>query len=123
MEWVLLFVGTILAAEVLLHAGLKEHVGLILDFTRRSGATISSSRISDHWKEKALVHYAVKIFIHSIRLLISLLLIAAPLIAAHFLGVFFKIDLMALLITPVGMLASLAVATGYVFIRIKVLHG
>ena len=122
MEWVFLCFGTILAVEVLLHTSFKRNITAILYFTRRSSATITSARISDHWKEKVLLHYAFKIFVNSMQLIVCLLLTAASIVAAHFLGNLIGMDLLSHLMKPFGIIISLVFASLYVFLRVKVLH-
>ena len=122
MEWLLVIMGTILAVEVFLHTKIRRNVNAMLDFTKRSASTIKSVQISDHWKEKVIAHYALKIFANSFQLLFSLLLIIAPVFALHYVGRIFSLDLFTVLTTPVGLLFSIAVATVYIFIRTKLLN-
>ena len=122
MEWLLVIVSTILAVEVFLHTKIKQNVDAMLDFMKRSASTIKSVRISDHWKEKVIAHYALKIFINSFQLLFSLMLVIAPIFALHYFGSIFSIDLFTVLVTPVGFFFSIGVASVYIFLRIKLFH-
>ena len=122
MEWVLVCVGVILAVEVFLHTSCKKNLREMLDYTKRSTTTITSARISDHWKEKVLGHYALKIFINSLQLLFSLLLTASPIIVLHFMSMLFGLDVLALLTTPLGLIISFLCASLYIVFRAKVLR-
>lgn len=120
MGLVFVCVGTMLAVEVFLHTGCSENIRLMIHFSRRAGTVLTSSRISDHWKEKVLLHYAVKIFVNSIQLIFGLLCTVAPLALAWFLGKGIGLDVQALLMTPVGLAVSIIVASFYGLFRIKV---
>jgi len=122
MEWVLICFGTMLAVEVFLHTSFKRNILAMLYLTKRASATITSSRISDHWKEKVLLHYAIKIFVNSIQLIVCLFLTAASILAVHFLGNLIGMDLLSHLMKPFGLIISLIWASLYVFFRVKVLH-
>ena len=120
MGLVVVCVSTMLAVEVFLHTGCTADIQAMIHFSRRAAATLASSRISDHWKEKVLLHYAVEIFVHSIRLIFWLLCTAVPVGIACFLGKGFGIDLLSLLVTPAGLAASIISATLYALFRVQV---
>jgi len=122
MDWVLVCVGTMLAVEVFLHTTFKRNIHALIDFTKRAGATVTSARISDHWKEKVLLHYAVKIFVNSIQLALCLLFTAAAIFIVHLLGKVIGLDLFSLLMTPVGLMVSIIFASLYALFRVKVFH-
>ena len=122
MEWVLVCVSAILAVEIFLHTSCKKNIDEMFDFMKRSTTTIASSRISDHWKEKVLTHYALKIFTNSLQLFFCLLLTVSPILALHFTGKLFGTDLLSLLMTPLGLIVSLFFASLYVVFRTKVLR-
>lgn len=122
MEWLLLCITTLLAVEVFLRTSFKRNIKIVLDFTQRSRATISSGRISDHWKEKVLLHYASKIFVNSMQLLLCILLTAVAIFGGHVLGSFFAIDLLSLFAAPFGLVTSILFALIYVYFRGKILN-
>ena len=115
-------IGVVLAIEVFLRTTFRANLNHMLDFMKRSGTTITSSGISDHWKEKVLPHYAVKIFVNSIQLLFCLLLTVAPVFALHFAGLLFGMDVFSLLMTPLGIVGSILFAAVYITVRNRVLH-
>jgi hypothetical protein len=120
MELVLVSVSTMLAVEVFLHIGLTGNIRAMIHFSRRAAATLTSARISDHWKEKVLLHYAVKIFVNSLQLIFRLLCTAAPLVLACVLAEGLGFDLLSELMAPAGLLLSIIVASLYALFRIKV---
>jgi len=122
MEWGLAAVSVIFAVEIFLRTSFRKNISEMLSFMRRSGKTITSSRISDHWKEKVLVHYALKIFTNSLQLLFCLFLTVSPIFVLHFSGNMFGADVLTLLMTPLGILISILFASFYVVLRNKVLH-
>lgn len=122
MDWVLVCVSTMLAVEVFLRTGFKKNISAMLEFMKRSRATIISARISDHWKEKVLTHYALKIFINSMQLIICLLLTASPIMAVHFLGNLIGMDVLSLIMTPLGLIFSIVFVSLYIVFRVKILH-
>ena len=74
---------------------------------------ISQNKISDHWKEKVIPAYALKIMNYSLKILLILLLI---------ISLFFIIDLLqnnflAFTFSLMGIAQSIVFAFGYVFIR------
>lgn len=122
MGWVFVCFGTILAVEVFLRTNFKVNINTILRLSKRSSATIRSAKISDHWKEKALIQYALRIFVHSLQLLLWLTLTVLAIMVVHLLGTLFNIDVLSLLKTSLGLIVSLLVASLYIFFRAKVFH-
>ncbi len=119
MEWVFICISPILVVEVFLHTSFKKNISEMLDFIKRSGKTIKSNRISDHWKEKILLHYSIKIFINSIQLFFCLILTASPLAAIYFLSKQLDTDLFSLLMTPSGFIISMVIASTYIVFRTR----
>jgi len=71
---ILLF-GTLLSSELLLRLPLLKSVKHLNHLLRRIFKTLSSSRISDHWKEQVMLVYAAQLLRYS--LLVPILLLAA----------------------------------------------
>ncbi len=121
-SWLLLCTATLIAVEIFLRTSFRKNVHELLDFTKRSTHTISSAKISDHWKEKVLLHYSGKIFINSLRLFLCLSLTVLPIIIIDYLGKLFETGIITLMMTPAGIAISIVLASLYVIIRVKVLH-
>jgi len=121
MEWALACVSAALAVEVFLRTSFNNNIAQILDFMKRSGLTIRSAGISDHWKEKVLPYYALKIFINSLRLLFCMLLTVSPVLAVHYLANPFGLDLLSLMTSVGGIVVSIIFASLYILFRTKIL--
>lgn len=78
---VLLLIAAALASELLLRLPLTAQVRHLLAATRKSAATIRSSRISDHWKERALPAYSLRMGMHSVLFFLLLCVVASPVVA------------------------------------------
>ena len=122
IEWLLACLAVIMAVEIFLRTNIRTNVAEMFSFMKRSTSTIASARISDHWKEKVLVHYSFMILINSLQLFLYLLLIFSPIVAIHLVASQFETDLISLLITPLGLIVSIVFASCYMLVRSKVLH-
>jgi hypothetical protein len=122
IDWVLVCISTFLAVEVFLRTSLKRNIGELLDYTKRSYATIASKKISDHWKEKVLPRYALRIFVNSSGLLFCLFLAVSPILVEDFIGKQFGANVLDKMMTPLGIGASIILASFYVYFRTKVLN-
>ncbi len=72
MIWLLVAVAIIAVVEAFLFLPFVERVKRIWSSYSKAVRTISSRQISDHWKEKVLVVYALNIFSESIIVFIIL---------------------------------------------------
>lgn len=75
-------VATVLACEVALRSPLVRLLGTLTRTSRKAAAVIASRRISDHWKERALPALAWRLMKASVGLLLWLVAVALPVIAA-----------------------------------------
>lgn len=78
---VLLLIAAMLASELLLRLPLLRQARHLLAVTRKSAATIRSSRISDHWKERVLPAYSLRMGLHSVLFFLLLCVVASPVMA------------------------------------------
>ncbi len=78
---VLLLIAAMLASELLLRLPLLRQARHLLAVTRKSAATIRSSRISDHWKERVLPAYSLRMGLHSMLFFLLLCVVASPVMA------------------------------------------
>ncbi len=58
----------ICGVELLIRAPLYDSLQSLLHYARKSSQVIASSRISDHWKEKVLPTYSLKVFQGTLKL-------------------------------------------------------
>jgi len=82
---------------------------------KSSQTVILSSRISDHWKEKAILAYSLLILKNSLKLIIIILLIAAIFFAATF----FSEPILNYILTLRGMFEAIIIASIYILVRRK----
>jgi ABC-type uncharacterized transport system permease subunit len=81
--------------------------------TKKVTYVIAKNNISDHWKEKVIPAYALKMMKYSLRMLLILLLI----ISLFFIADFFFNDFLALTLSLIGIIESMVFAFGYAYLR------
>jgi len=117
VAWALLAAATVLCVEIALRLPLVATVTLLIDTARKAAWIVSSARISDHWKERAVPRLAVRMLSASLRLLGCILLVFAPLLVALLAGAAAGLPTSAMVASLTGTLVLFAVATAYVMIR------
>jgi len=85
----------------------------ILKVTKKVTHVIPENNISDHWKEKVIPAYALRIMKYSLQILMILLLI----ISLFFITDFFFNRFLAFTLSLMGILESIVFAFGYVYLR------
>lgn len=109
----LLLLVCIVSVEVFIRLNFLSLLDLILKVTKKVTYVIPQDKISDHWKEKVVPAYALRIMKYSLQILLILLLIMSLFLIADF---FFN-DFLALTLSLTGTLESLVLAFGYVYLR------
>ena len=117
MQWALLAIATIAAVELVLRLHLAERSKRLLLVVRKVSRTMQSNRISDHWKERAVLAYAGQLFSASVTLLALLVLAFSPFAIAVAIGVRADIPLLAALTDFVGILVCTTIACIYLWLR------
>ena len=113
MIHLLLLLVCILSVEVFIRLNFLSHLNSILKVTKRVTYVIPKSNISDHWKEKVIPAYALRIMKYSLQILLILLLILSLFLIADF----FFYDFLALTLSLIGIIESIVFAFGYVYLR------
>ena len=113
MIHLLLSLVCILSVEVFIRLNFLSHLNSILTVTKRVTYVIPKSNISDHWKEKVIPAYALRIMKYSLQILVILLLI---------MSLFFITDLLynnflTFTFSLIGIIESMVFAFGYVYLR------
>lgn len=72
----------IFSVEYFLNIPFIVHVKKMLTVSKKSYQVVSSKRISDHWKERVILHYAIQLMKESLYLFAMLLLFFVLLIMA-----------------------------------------
>ena len=78
MAWLVLACGVIVSIELLLRLAIGKAISELVRTSHRTLKTIASSGVSDHWKEKAVLRYAARIFGLSTRLFLTILAASLP---------------------------------------------
>lgn len=109
----LLLLVCILSVEVFIRLNFLSHLDSILKLTKKVTYVIPQTNISDHWKEKVIPAYALRIMKYSLQiLLIPLLILSLFLIADFFFNNFLEYTL-----SLIGIIESMVFAFGYVYLR------
>lgn len=103
----------ILSVEILIQLNFLSFLQLILNLTRKVTHILLESNISDHWKEKVIPSYALKIMKYCIRLLFILLLV----LTLFFVLEYFMKDFLNFLITLMGIIEAVVFTLVYVLLR------
>ena len=113
MIHLLLLLVCILSVEVFIRLNFLSHLDSILKVTKRVTYVIPNNHISDHWKEKVIPAYALRMMKYSLRILLILLLI----ISLFFIADYFFNDFLAFTFSLIGITESMVFAFGYVYLR------
>jgi hypothetical protein len=80
---------------------------------KRVTYVIPNNNISDHWKEKIIPAYALRIMKYSLKILLILLLI----MSLFFIADYFFNNFLSFTFSLVGIIQSMLFAFGYVYLR------
>ena len=113
MIHLILLLVCILSVEVFIRLNFLPHLDSILKVTKKVTYVIQKSNISDHWKEKVIPAYALRIMKYSLRILVILLLI----MSLFFITDFFYNNFLAFTFSLIGIIESMVFAFGYIHFR------
>ena len=80
---------------------------------------IRSPRISDHWKERAVLSYAAKLLGLSIKLLCFLIISFSPFYIIDMFGSFLGLELFGFLVSPIGIIWTTVFGSTYAIFRLR----
>jgi hypothetical protein len=123
MDLALLIVSAILASEILLRLPLMEQVNAVVDISRRSVATVRSRRISDHWKEKVLPAYSLRMGGRSIFFFLLMCLVLLPVMLAGLLVEGGLVHWFELLLQPFAIAILCGTSILYILVRARFARG
>ena len=115
--WALLLISTLIAVELFIRLPLIANVKGLTHVMNKAFKVLKSPRISDHWKEKATQAYSLKLFVHSIKVLVLLMVALAPFAVIGYMGELSGYYMTPLLESPEGVGASTLFAIAYFMIR------
>ncbi len=113
MIHLILLLVCILSVEVFIRLNFLSYLDSILKVTKKVTFVIPKSNISDHWKEKVIPAYALRIMKYSLQILLILLLI----MSLFFIADYFFNDFLAFTFSLIGIIESMLFAFGYVYLR------
>jgi hypothetical protein len=117
--WTLLVGAAVLASECFLRLPLLARVASVGDLARRSMRLLRSSRISDHWKERILPVYSLRIARAAAEFFVMMCAALVPVALAGLIWTGGLADWSERLVHPVALLAMCAVSLGYFWLRQK----
>lgn len=117
MFYIWLVMGVALTVEAFVRIGFFDRATRLLATINKAMKVVSSSAISDHWKEKILPSYSGRLMADSLMLFVLMLLAFLPItlmsVAADALGA----EMTQYLASWTGILVSTGIATVYVMLR------
>ena len=113
MIHILLLILCIFSVELFIKSNFFPILGVLTKTTKRVIHVATSKYISDHWKEKILVEYALRIMKYSLQILSILLLVIFMFLIVNF----FYNDLQYLLLSLIGIIESILFSLGYLFLK------
>jgi hypothetical protein len=113
MSHLILLLICIISVEVFIRIGFLSILDSILRVTRKVTHIIPKENISDHWKEKVIPVYALRIM----KLSLQVILIISCILFIIFAADLFVVDFLSLSLSFIGIIESMVFAFGYVHLR------
>ncbi|MCR9104244.1 MAG: hypothetical protein NXI15_03060 [Gammaproteobacteria bacterium] len=123
LNWALLVLCTLLAVEGFFRLPLGVQVAQLQLLLKKITHTLSSPKISDHWKEKVLPNYAGQLFLFSIKLFLIVMLAISPFLVLGIIADIAGLEFMRFLASWSAIGASTLLAIAYVFVRRRMRAG
>ncbi|MEM9045688.1 MAG: sulfotransferase [Pseudomonadota bacterium] len=117
MSWVLLALATLAACEVLSRIDLAGQLQSLSETASRAVRVISNPAISDHWKERILPRYALRIAWAAITSFVLLLVALSPFALLVVVAPLWGADFAAFLVGWSAILACTGLGLGYMLLR------
>ena len=119
IAWLVIVVCTMAAVELLLRLPIARSVTRLRETLARATATVRSSTVSDHWKERALTAYARRMLSASVTLFLLLLAVLTPFVVAAPLAYLAGQDILKPISSVGGTTATSAGAIVYAGLRVR----
>ena len=110
----LTLVVCILSVEIFIRSNFTANLGSVLKVTRKVIQILPQNNISDHWKERAIPAYAVKIMQYSLKMLLIILSIVILFIFAN---LYFE-GFIDFSVSPRGIAEAVVFAFSYIRLRV-----
>ena len=108
-----LIVVIILSIEILIRFNLLNRLNLIIILINKASKIIISKNISDHWKEKVIPKYSIKIMKFSLHIFVMLISICCIFFIVNIINTGF----LSYLFSIQGIIESTLIAFGYLYLR------
>jgi len=115
--WALILLSTVIAVELFLRLPLIAHVKGLTGTMTKALKVLKSPRISDHWKERTIQAYSLRLFVHSIMVFLILIVALLPFAVTGYAGALAGHDMMPLLNSLKGIGATTVIAIAYFVLR------
>lgn len=122
-EAILLVIAAIIASELLLRLPVLEQATGLGKIASKSAATISSKRISDHWKERVLPAYSARMARASLLFFVLLCCAVAPVALIGLAAPGGEVRWLELLMTPAAIALLCGVSIAYMIVRARIRRG
>ena len=113
MIHLILLLVCFLSVEFFIRLNFLSHLDSTLKVTKKVTYVILQNNISDHWKEKVIPKYALRIMKYSLCILLILLLM----LSLFFITDIFLNNFLAFTLSWIGIIESMVFAFGYVYLR------
>lgn len=117
--WLLVAVAAVIASEAFVRLPVLDRIRRVSALSARAGRVLRSGRISDHWKERILPAYAVRIAGSAI---LFFGLLCAALLPVLLIGLLYPPGLAAwgaALMRPLAIVVLMALSFAYLWLRVK----
>jgi len=113
MNYLILLLIIIISTEILIIFNYSSLINSVIRLTRKAIKIISNKHISDHWKEKIIPEYALRMMRKSL----SMLLIFLIVIVLFFITSTFLYEFLEFIFSYKGIIASTIFACGYFYLK------
>ncbi len=120
MTYLVTGVAALLAAELMCRLPVTRTAETVLRMAKQSLSVISSSSISDHFKERAILGYALIILKNTLLLGGYFVVVLVPIAAVTFIPGRFFVAVVPFMFSPEGLLYMTVVATVYFIVRRRI---
>ena len=122
MIWILSAIGAIAASELFLRLPIMKHLATVGSVSRKSMKVLGAKGVSDHWKERVLPAYSLRLAKGAVLFFFFLILALLPVVIVGFAWPGGIGDWMGAIMAPLVLLFLMVISLGYIFIRTKVMR-
>ena len=113
MNFIVLFFFVIVSIEIIIQFKYFFLVNFLISLFKKANKVILNKRISDHWKEKVIPEYSLRMIKSSL----SMLLIFLVIIFIFSIAAKFNEDFLSLVFSIKGIVGSILFGFGYLYIK------